>query len=96
MNTQELVAALEDAGINSWWYAIYCEPPLPGPFPYAGGLGEAATYLRREPNGRWEQGYCERGVYKPKRLFDSEDEACRATLSDLVAYRERRSRRVGS
>lgn len=84
MNTHELVAALQKAGANPMTYAIYCEPPLDGPLPYAGGLGSGAIYLCRQPDGRWEQGYYERGEWTPERFFDSEDEACRHTLATVL------------
>ncbi|WP_441249816.1 hypothetical protein [Kitasatospora sp. McL0602] len=80
MNSQQLLAALQEAGVDGRTYGVCGQ--IPG-----GRLIDGSGFLNQEADGRWFLGSYERGVYTMERYFDSEDEACQYLYDMLTRPR---------
>ncbi|NBE56564.1 hypothetical protein [Streptomyces boluensis] len=77
MQRQALRAALTAAGVPDGYYRIEgVHEPTPTPPDF--------LFLRRAPDGAWETGLYERGMYEVITHHGTEDEACAALLRMLL------------
>jgi hypothetical protein len=76
MDRHQLLAALQEAGVDGRSYAIQG-------LDSGGWLAEGGALLAQDPDGRWFLGSRERGIDTRHRYFDSEEEGCQY-LYDLL------------
>ncbi|MFI5618006.1 hypothetical protein [Streptomyces sp. NPDC051567] len=77
MDRRELYAALNEAGVAGGYYRIEgVHEPVPTPTDF--------LFLRRAPDGVWETGAYERGLYEVIARHPGEQAACAHLLHLLV------------